>query len=269
MIHDFYVMITAKRFRRAAYPLIVPTSSVDGRVEGVDFLRGLIVETSGVIHGGKLRGIMREEHVARMAELMKEEMARRAPPPPEVEHPIYYPTEPPRLLTEDREYTLNLEEELVPVVKKFPSPYGRVATNLGLPSAKVVLPPHQVRREGEEDDAAWKIPFPAMPPPLENSTAPPPAVVPKKKPALMKGVIHDARRDGTVVACHAGATLQGKKWDAYVALHRANPIDSSGMPDVDAAESKIRRSAQPPGLFRNYGGESSRAPTMFTNMKGV
>ena len=64
----FYAMITKKKRVHRAYPLIVPTScAMDGpHHSSIDFLRRLIVETSGVIHGAKLRRLAMEERGARM-----------------------------------------------------------------------------------------------------------------------------------------------------------------------------------------------------------
>ena len=78
-IHQFYCMLTVKKYRHRAYPLIIPTSSTldGGNHSSIDFLRRLIVETSGVIHGTKLRKFAMEEHKKRMDAAMSAENARR------------------------------------------------------------------------------------------------------------------------------------------------------------------------------------------------
>eukprot|EP00760_Papus_ankaliazontas_P025721 PhM_4_TR2858/c1_g1_i1/m.92819 len=80
---------------------------------------------------------------------------------------------------------------------------------------------------------------------------------------------------------HSGRTLEGEAWDRYVDAHRGISYTREGDVDVDATEGRIRRSAQPPGLFRDYGfdpatfsGKGSRdsgagGRGFFTNMKGV
>ena len=67
-IHDFYVMITAKKNSYRAYPLIIPTSSRGWdpeRHHGIDFLRRLIVETSGMIQGKRMRWLAYSERASR------------------------------------------------------------------------------------------------------------------------------------------------------------------------------------------------------------
>ncbi|KNH09490.1 GTPase EngB [Perkinsela sp. CCAP 1560/4] len=79
MMQSFYSMITTKKHRSRAYPLIIPTSSSldGGNHSSIDFLRRLIVETSGVIHGTKLRQEAMREHSHRMQAALIAERDRR------------------------------------------------------------------------------------------------------------------------------------------------------------------------------------------------
>lgn len=75
VMHQVYALITKhrKKFRKV-FPFILPTSALTG--ENIDELRGMIMETSGMMSGQRLREVLKRKQKAWEAEALREEEIR-------------------------------------------------------------------------------------------------------------------------------------------------------------------------------------------------
>ncbi|RNF03560.1 hypothetical protein TraAM80_05618 [Trypanosoma rangeli] len=75
VMRQIYATITKNRRKyRKVFPFIIPTSARDGT--NIEFLRGLIAETSGLIPGDRLRQLLKTKADADMEAALKEEARR-------------------------------------------------------------------------------------------------------------------------------------------------------------------------------------------------